>query len=63
MMIIEDEELPQHYKDPNSPCKGQQFAGMEGDPPPRWIMCILVICMAIFCIPSTVLGMLYIQKM
>ena len=56
MQIIEDEELPQHYKE-DGPCKGQQFTGMEGEPPPRSIMCILVICMIIFCIPSTILGM------
>ena len=60
MQIIEDEELPFHYKDPNSPCQGQQFAGMEaGPPPPRWMICLLVICVAIFCIPSTALGIVF----
>jgi len=59
MNVIEDEELPQHYKDPLSPCKGQQFAGMEGEPPPGWLVCILVICMLIFCIPSTILGIVF----
>eukprot|EP00483_Globobulimina_turgida_P003246 UN03251 len=57
--MIADDELPAHYKDPNSKCKGQQFAGMEGEAPPKWIMVLLVICIVIFCIPSTILGLAF----
>eukprot|EP01083_Nonionella_stella_P092378 258610_1 len=59
MQIIDDVELPLHYKDENSPCKGKQFEGMEGEPPPRWMMALLLICIVIFCIPSTVLGIAF----
>lgn len=59
MEEIEDVELPSHYKDENSKCKGQQFAGMEGENPPLAIMIILVVCMLIFCIPGTIMGIIF----
>merc|ERR1711897_75714 len=45
--------------DENSPCKGQQFAGMEGEAPPRWVVCIAIVCVLLFCIPSTALGIVF----
>lgn len=59
MEQIEDVELPSHYKDENSKCKGQQFAGMENENPPLSIMLILLVCMLIFCIPGIAFGCLF----
>mmetsp|Transcript_27857 Transcript_27857/g.24645 ORF Transcript_27857/g.24645 Transcript_27857/m.24645 type:complete len:471 (+) Transcript_27857:37-1449(+) len=59
MEVIEDVELPNHYKDENSKCKGQQFAGMEGENPPLSVMLIMLLCMLIFCIPGIALGCVF----
>ena len=59
MEEIEDTELPNHYKDVNSACKGQQFAGMEGEDPPLSVVIIVMCCMCIFCIPGTALGCVF----
>eukprot|EP00483_Globobulimina_turgida_P000242 UN00242 len=57
--IIEDTELPNHYKDMDSKCKGQQFAGMEEEQPPLSIVVILIMCMCVFCVPGLALGIVF----
>lgn len=57
--IIEDTPIPNHYKDPQSQCKGQQFQGMDDELPPRWIIIVIATFMCIFLIPSTVLGIIF----
>ena len=59
MEIIEDTELPNHYKDPNSGCKGKQFEGMDVEPPPRWLVCCLTILAIICCIPASALAIVF----
>jgi len=59
MEIIEDEELPLHYKDPTSGCHGKQFEGMESPPVNRGLMCVLAMCSLLFCIPSAILGIVF----
>ena len=54
--VIGNETVPEHYKDPNSKCKGMQFDGMEDGIPPPWLIWTLTVVMCIFCIPSTALG-------
>jgi len=54
--VIEDEELPLHYKDPSSQCHGKQFEGMESPPLNTALLCVLGLCALLFCIPAAVLG-------
>ena len=57
--IIDDAPVPNHYKDPNSACKGKQFEGMEdegGGHIPRWILCTIILVVLLFIVPSVALG-------
>eukprot|EP01083_Nonionella_stella_P280472 954142_1 len=57
--IIGDELVPIHYSDPMSNCNGQQFTGMEVEMPPRWLLCIITLCIIIFFLPSVALGIVF----
>eukprot|EP01084_Bolivina_argentea_P175334 303661_1 len=57
MEQIEDTELPNHYKDENSKCKGQQFA--DGENAPLCMIVVMGCVMCIFCVPSLALGCVF----